>query len=238
MTIDIADIRLGAGIAGFWVQDQPAVQTGAQRDGFFYEGEPVSPGFREIKEPSQAYCVMLRLADGATLLGDCLTVVDAGYAGRPAPLRHEDREAVEKVLRGHLEGKRFCSFLEAAKSLDTLELPGDTARPVAYGVSQALLAAAAHATGISMAEVVAREFDGTIPAAWPGFAAVCEGDWYANVDKAIVRRVAMFPHCGIQKKEDVERLPEYMSWMLSRIAKRGVPGYKPDLHIDLSLIHI
>jgi methylaspartate ammonia-lyase len=175
---------------------------------------------------------MLRLADGATLLGDCLTVVDAGYAGRPAPLRHEDMASVEEVLRAHFVGRRYASFREAAASLDDLALPGDTMRPVAYGVTQALLGAAAHAAGTTMAEVIAREFGGKVASQWPGFAAVCEGDWYANVDKAIVRRVAMFPHCGIQKKEDVERLPDYVAWMLGRVEKLGSSGYKPDLHID------
>jgi methylaspartate ammonia-lyase len=113
-----------------------------------------------------------------------------------------------------------------------LPLPAETALPIAYGVSQALLAAAAHSRGLTMAEVLVDEFGCPPITRVPGFAGACEGDWYANVDKAIARRYAMFPHCGIQRKEDIDRLPEYVTWMLGRVAKLGSATYAPDLHID------
>ena len=230
--ISISRLQLIAGISGFWIQDQPAVQTGAKKDGFFYEGKPVSPGFRQIKEPAYSYCAMLTLGDGATVYGDCVTVVDIGYAGRTLPLRHEDMPRVEQLLKSHLEGKSFDSFKSAAQALEAIPLPKDISLPIVYGISQACLAAAAHVKGVTMAEVVKAEFATPGWDGLPGFAAACGGEWYGNVDKAIARRCAMFPHCAIQRQEEIDRLPEYVTWMLSRIAKYGGAGYKPDIHID------
>ncbi|HEX2825899.1 MAG TPA: methylaspartate ammonia-lyase [Burkholderiales bacterium] len=232
MTIDIADVRLTPGISGFWIQDQPAVQTGARKDGFFYDGAPVTPGFRAIKEPSYAYCVELDLADGSIAYGDCVTVVNIGFADRPPPLRHEDLPQVRKVLRSALAGKHFASFRSAAASLEALPLPAEASLPVAYGVSQALLDAAARTSRKTMTEVLRAEFEIEGSFELPGFAAACGGDWYGNVDKAIARRCAMFPHCAIQRKEEVDRLPEYVTWMLGRLAKYGSADYVPDIHID------
>jgi len=232
VSIDIVGLQMVPGISGFWVQDQLAIQTGAKKDGFFYEGSPVSPGFLRIKEPSFAYCLSLQLKNGATAMGDCVTVVDVGYADRPIPLRLENLSMVKEALTDQLVGKNFTSFKQAAATLESLPFPDYIAIPIAYGASQALLDAAARSAGTTMTEVLRKEF--AIEAAYeiPGFAAVCEGDWYGNVDKAIARRFAMFPHCGIQRKEDVDRLPEYVAWMLERVKKYGSSDYKPDLHID------
>ncbi len=231
MQFEIAEVTLVPGIAGYWIQDQPAVQTGAKRDGFFFADKPLSPAFREVREPAYSYCVLLRLGDGEIVTGDCVTVVDIAYADRPLPLRHENIPAVEKLLKKLFERKIFSSFRTAAAVLEEPAAPG-IALPVAYGFSQALLAAAAHASGTTMTEVIQSEFNRPKATAVPGFATVCEGDPRTNVDKVIARRVAMFPHCGIQRKEEVDSLPEYVTWMLGRIRKYGGEGYKPDLHID------
>src|SRR5438034_911477 len=125
-TVTIERVRLAAGIGGYWVQDQPAIQTQAEPDGFFFRGEPVSPGFRQIREPSEAYCVLLTLADGEPVCGDCRN----------------------------------------------------------------------------------------------------------NVDKAIARRLAMFPQSAIQTRAHCEDLPEFVSWIRGRIERLAGPDYRPDLHFD------
>lgn len=231
-TIEIARVRVVQGIGGFWVNDQPAIQMGAEPDGFFFKGSPVSPGFSSIREPSVAYCIVIELSDGQMAFGDCVTVLNAGYAGRPRPILAENLDAVQKTLSSAYEGKRFSGFREAAALLDNLDLDADVARPVAFGVSQALLSAAALASRSLMAGVLTREYD--LPGRYtaPGLAASCGGNWELNVEKAIVRGVDMFPQAAIQTRAQCEQLPDYASWIAKRLKELGAPGYQPDLHFD------
>ncbi len=230
--IPIARISLALGIGGFWVNDQPAIQAGAEPDGFFFRGNPLSQGFEAIREPSVAYCVSIELAGGQLAYGDCTTVLNAGYAGRPQPLRAANLPRVQADLKAAFDGKSFPSFRDAAKCLETLELEQTLAIPVAFGVSQALLSAAAVVRGVTMAQVLMDEFDVRQRYDAPGFAGSCGGDWQKNVDKAIARRVDMFPQSAIQTPAECQRLPDFVSWILGRIEKFGASDYKPDLHFD------
>lgn len=231
MPFSIRRMSVTAGVGGYWVNDQAAVQRGAQRDGFFFAGAPVTPGFRAVREPSTAFCISLELADGQFAYGDCVTVFNAGAAGRPAPLRAEDLPAVAAALAGAFDGRSFAGFREAAAALDGWA--GARWRlPVAFGASQALLSACALAGGTTMTEVLRREYGVDEALRVPGFAGSCGGEWQLNVDKAIARRVAMFPQSAIQTAAECERLPEYVSWIVQRIAHLAPDGYAPDLHFD------
>src|SRR5690606_15089172 len=131
----ISKISLVAGVGGFWVNDQPAIQMGAEPDGFFFKGSPISPGFSSIREPSVAYCVMIELADGQVAYGDCVTVLNAGYAGRPLPLRPDNMPRVAGMLSDLYDGKTFRGFRDSAALLEDMGLERDIATPIAYGVS-------------------------------------------------------------------------------------------------------
>ena len=227
----IKRVQLVAGVGGFWVNDQPAIQTGATADGFFFNGRPVSPGFSAIREPSTAYCVMLELEDGQIAYGDCVTVLNLGYGGRPLPLKQEDMPAVQNALAELFVGQAFTSFRSAAQALEAPEFRNVINRPVAYGVSQALLSAAALSQHTTMASVLMDEY-GIDRYMRPGLAGSCGGEWHLNVDKAIVRAVNMFPQSAIQTRGQCEQLPEYSSWIRQRIEKLGSRDYQPDLHFD------
>lgn len=219
------------GIGGYWVNDQPAVQQGAVRDGFFFKGEAVTPGFEAVREPSVAYCVSLELDDGQIAYGDCTTVFNAGCAGRPQPLRAANLPRISQAAAGLFDGRAFEGFRPAAAVLD--QLPGETWNlPVAFGLSQALLSAAALAKRTTMAQVLMDEYRVQRPAEAPRFAGSCGGEWELNVDKAIARRVAMFPQSAIQTAAECQRLPEYVSWIVRRVEQLAGPGYAPDLHFD------
>lgn len=229
--IDIKRVSIVQGVGGFWVNDQPAIQLGAEPDGFFFKGDAVSPGFTRIREPSIAYCVMIELADGQFAYGDCVTVLNLGYGGRPLPITPEQLPALRKLASQLFDGKQFGSFREAAAVLDGQEHQEVFTRPVAYGISQALLSAAALSTHTTMARVLMREYE--IPKySVPELAGSCGGNWELNVDKAIVREIAMFPQSAIQTRDQCERLPEYVSWIGRRINELGREGYRPDLHFD------
>ncbi len=229
--LQIKRVSLVAGIGGYWVNDQPAVQRGAKKDGFFFSGKPVTPGFDAVREPSVAYCVSLELADGQFAYGDCVTVFNAGCAGRPQPLRVGNLPKAQDALGRLFEGRSFAGFREAAAKLD--DLPNETwTLPVEFGVSQALLSAAALDRGVPMARVLMDEYGEKRPAVAPQFAGSCGGEWELNVDKAIARRVAMFPQSAIQTAAECERLPEYVSWIVRRVAHLAGGDYSPDLHFD------
>src|SRR5690606_12110914 len=178
------------------------------------------------------YCVMIELADGLMAYGDCVTVLNAGYAGRPRPLRAENMPQAAKALGRLYDGKAFTGFRDSVALLDELDLEGDQVTPIAYGVSQALLSATALSRRTTMAQVLKDEYaiQERYPA--PEFAGSCGGEWEQNVDKAIMRRVAMFPQSAIQTQSQCERLEEYVSWIVGRVGHLGGNGYKPDLHFD------
>lgn len=159
-------------------------------------------------------------------------MLNAGYAGRPRPLREADIPRVQAALSVSFEGKVFEGFRAAAALLDGLELERDLLTPVAFGVSQALLSAAALAWRKPMAQVLRDEYQITEKYPVPELAGSCGGQWEQNVEKAIVRGVAMFPQSAIQTRAQCEQLPEYVSWIVKRIAQLGKAGYKPDLHFD------
>lgn len=230
--LKISRVIVTPGAGGFWVQDQEAVQSGAKKDGFLFEGKPVLPGFRAIREPSVAYCVTLQLDDGQLAFGDCLTVFNAGHSGRPPPLRAENIEQVQLALASVLEGKTFKGFRDSCAVLDKLQLEDGLIMPVAYGASQALLHATALVLKAPMSKALMMEYEILPPITPPGLLASCGGDWESNVEKAIIRRCAMFPQSAIQTQQECERLPEYVAWIRKRLDKLGATDYRPDLHFD------
>jgi methylaspartate ammonia-lyase len=139
---------------------------------------------------------------------------------------------VQTALDKLFKGKSFAGFKDASTALDQLDLPTELQLPVKFGASQAVLQAAALARRVTMSEVLCSEFGLERPKHGMGFAGSCGGAWEANVDKAIVRGLAMFPQSAIQTAAECERLPGYVSWIVGRIRKWGAPGYEPDLHFD------
>jgi methylaspartate ammonia-lyase len=109
---------------------------------------------------------------------------------------------------------------------------------VRYGVSQALLQAAAMARGQTMAEVVADEWGLPPPDAPVAIHAQSGADRHHNADKMIVRRVASLPHALVddvpeQLGADGDRLVQYARWLKDRIRQLGGDEYSPAIHLDV-----
>src|SRR5258708_4001639 len=83
--------------AGFFADDQAAIRSGAARDGFGYAGDPVTPGFRAVRQPGEAVSVLLLLDDGQVAHGDCAAVQYSGVGGRDPVF--DAAEAVEVIER-------------------------------------------------------------------------------------------------------------------------------------------
>ena len=225
---------------GFFRDDQSAIRAGRARDGFLYLGSPVTPGFAAIREPGVAVSVVLILADGQTAFGDCAEVQYAGAGGR-ATLSSLDELMGQLHVHAvpRLVGRTFEGFRSAAEEIDRLLVDGaPLATSVRYGVTQALLHAAALASGLTMAEVVQLEYGVDVEIDLVPLFAQCGDDRYANVDKMILKQVDALPH-GLINEVDTklgrrgELLLEYMEWLRERVLRvRTNPDYVPRIHVD------
>jgi len=229
-------------VSGFFFDDQRAITGGATRDGFTYEGDPVTPGFDRIRETGEALSVDLELSDGTVVSGDCAAVQYSGAGGRD-PLFRADRyaDAVEGPVADVIAGRPADAFGENAavvEDLPPVESGGDRLHTaVRYGVSQALLAAAAHARRTTRTDVLADAL-GTTPADRPVPVFGQSGDARrVNAEKMLVKGVPVLPHGlfnGVGKVgEDGGKLVDYLDWLSTRAVELGPDGYAPRFHVDV-----
>jgi methylaspartate ammonia-lyase len=239
----IADVLAVPVRSGFFFDDQLAIRAGAGHDGFDYMGEPRIPGFRRVRQPGEAVSVLLLLDDGGVEFGDCAAVQYSGAGGRDPLFTAQDAvAAVEEVVGPAL---RDTDLGEGSRKLSerTDALPGRDGRllptAVRYGVSQALLAAVAHARRLTMAEVIRDEYDTGAPLLPVPLYAQTGDDRYGNAEKMILKGVDVLPHGLINNVAEKfgasgEILADYVRWLVGRIGDLAPsPGYRPRLHLDL-----
>jgi methylaspartate ammonia-lyase len=236
----VVDVIAAPAAGAFFFDDQAAIKRGAPHDGFAIIGEPVTPGYQAIREPAEAVSVMICLGDGHVAHGDCVAVQYSGVGGRDPLLRSAALvPVIEGEVREALRGRDVASFREMSAVVDELVdgVPG-FGTAAAYGVSQALLAAAAHAGGQTMARTIQREWGLEGPLRPVPVYAQCGEQRYENVDKMILREVDSIPHGLINSPALVgdrgETLVEYVSWVSRRVQElRRRPAYEPVLHFDV-----
>ena len=239
----IADVLAVPVRSGFFFDDQLAIRAGAGHDGFDYTGEPRIPGFRRVRQPGEAVSVLLLLDDGGVEFGDCAAVQYSGAGGRDPLFTAQDavaavEEVVGPALRDTDLGEGFRKLSERTDAL-----PGRDGRllptAVRYGVSQALLAAVAHARRLTMAEVIRDEYDTGAPLLPVPLYAQTGDDRYGNAEKMILKGVDVLPHGLINNVAEKfgasgEILADYVRWLVGRIGDLAPsPGYRPRLHLDL-----
>jgi methylaspartate ammonia-lyase len=238
--VKIVDVIAVPVRSGFFRDDQASIREGAAHDGFLYEGPPTTPGFRTIREAGVAVSIMLLLEDGRVAYGDCAEVQYAGVGGR-APLIDPGALIAEigQALQPELLGRDITSFRELGDQIDALEPDG---RPLStslrYGISQALLDAAAQSAGVTMAELIRDEYDTGVALTPVPLYAQSGDERYTNVDKMITKRVDVFPHGLINTVDgklgsDGGLLLDYVQWVRDRIIAIGAPGFAPVIHIDV-----
>ncbi len=238
--MNISDVICVPVRTGFYRDDQAAIRSGALQNGFLYDGEPLTQGFVSIREPGIAVSVMLVLANGQIAVGDCAEVQYSGVGGR-APVATVDDvldQLRHRVVPALLD-RDVTRFRDLAEEIDQQCEDGEPlSTAVRYGVTQALLAATALTHGITMAEVVQREYEIDIEIAPVRLFAQCGDDRYVNVDKMILKEVDVLPHGLINAVAnklgaDGTLLHDYVGWLRDRILTRRVrDAYSPLLHID------
>lgn len=237
----IVDIVCSEGRTGFYFDDQRAIVNGAGHDGFMYVGEPETEGFNSIRLPGESISVMLILENGEIAHGDCAAVQYSGAGGRdPLFIAQDFIPVIEEVAKKHLIGKDASTFKVLAEEIDSLVYNDNRLHTaIRYGVTQALLDAAAKSNHMTMAEVVVKEYGTGVELSRVPIFAQSGDDRYTNVDKMIIKGTDVMPHALINNvKEKLgyngEILKDYILWMRDRVLKyRNDESYNPIFHIDV-----
>ncbi|RVB18700.1 methylaspartate ammonia-lyase, partial [Mesorhizobium sp. M7A.F.Ca.CA.004.05.1.1] len=200
--MQIKDVLLASGNGAFFYDDQSAIRSGAIQDGFIYLGEPVTPGFTSIRVPASSLSVGLVLADDSVVWGDMMGVQYSGAGGRdPLFDSVQISELTSRVVVPRLLDVDASRYLDACATVledyDHKQLP----LAIEYGVSQALLRAAAHLHRTTMAEILCKEFDLALPTFSVPIYCQSGDAREINVDKMILRAVDVLPHGLINSRQ-------------------------------------
>jgi len=238
----IVDLICSAGRTGFFFDDQKAIKAGAQADGNTYIGQPVTPGFSQVRQAGESVSLMLRLEDGQLALGDCAAVQYSGTGGRdPLFLAADFIPVIEREIKPLLVGREIESFRPLAEEIDHHHDAAGRRMHTAirYGASQAVLDAVAKSRKRLMAQVVADEYGLTISDQPIPIFCQTGDDRYLNADKIILKGAEVLPHGLINHPHDKlgdkgEKLMAYVEWLGRRIIDlRPRPDYQPVMHIDV-----
>ena len=181
------------------------------------------------------------LEDGSAAVGDCAAVQYSGAGGRdPLFLADQFIAMLERHIRPLLEGRDALAFVANAHFFDTLVVEGKPLHTaLRYGLSQALLDAAAQARRCLKVEVLCVDYQlPLLPEPLPLFGQSGD-DRYHGVDKMILKQVDVLPHGLFNHVADKlghrgEKLSDYIRWLAGRIKHlKTHRDYQPDLHIDV-----
>lgn len=228
------------GFSSFYFDDQQAIKAGARQDGFVYAGAPVTPGFIAVRQAGECISVLLTLSDGSVGIGDCAAVQYSGAGGRDPLFVAAD---FVPFLRRHvaplLEGRDAADFIGNARFIDEVQVEGRRLHTaIRYGLSQALLDAAAHARRRLPVEVMCEDYGLPVETTPIPLFGQSGDDRYNAVDKMVLKRVDVLPHGLINHVADKlghqgEKLRDYVRWLVQRVSALGGDGYRPELHIDV-----
>ena len=237
----IIDMVCAPGRTGFFFDDQKAIKAGAKSNGAAYEGAPVTPGFKSIRQAGESISVMLVLEDGQVAWGDCAAVQYSGAGGRdPLFLAEDFIPVIEKYIKPVIVGKEAENFRELAGEMEAILVDGKKLHTaIRYGVSQALLDAVAKAHKCMICEEVAKEYGTTVSDKMIPIFTQSGDNRYENSDKMILKGAQILPHALINNVEtklgkDGSILKEYVAWLRDRIMElRADDDYMPVMHIDV-----
>ncbi|MER9764314.1 methylaspartate ammonia-lyase [Mesorhizobium sp. M0138] len=236
--MQIKDVLLTPGNGAFFYDDQAAIRAGASQDGFVYVGEAVTPEFKSIRVPAASLSVGLVLVDHTVVWGDMMSVQYSGAGGRdPLFETAQISDLTSRIVIPRLLDVDVSRYLPACTKV--LEPVGRSRLPLAieYGVSQALLRAAAHLQRKTMAEIICAEFDLPLPTCRVPVYCQSGDAREINVDKMILKSVDVLPHGLINSRRKFgvqgQTFMEFVKWVAARTRQIGRPGYHPVLHFDV-----
>ena len=229
------------GKSAFFFDDQKAIKSGAEQDGFIYKGNPVTDGFQAIRVGGEAISVILILEDGQIAVGDCAAVQYSGAGGRdPLFLAETYIPFLNKNIKPLLEGMDISGFAAMADHFEEMKFDGKKLHTaIRYGLSQALLDACAKNHNKMKCEVICDEYRLPYTVSRIPIFSQTGDNRYENVDKMILKNSEVLPH-GLINNIDTklgrngELLKEYIEWLVKRTGElKTSPSYLPDIHIDV-----
>lgn len=237
----IEKVIYSKGYTGFFFDDQRAIKNGAPHDGFSYEGNPVTTGFKSIRQAGESVSIILVLENGATAVGDAAAVQYSGAGGRdPLFLADKYINLLEDVISPVLEGMELESFRKESAMIDRMMFNDKQLHTaLRYGISQALLEAHAISKNKLKMEVICDEYKLPVIAEPVPVFGQSGDERYLCADKMILKEVDVLPHALINNVDEKlgrngEKLREYIKWLAGRIRSLRVnSSYKPSLHIDV-----
>ena len=239
-TMKIKQVICAPGRSGYMHRDLMAIKAGAKADGFLYHGKALSPGFTKIVEAATTVSVMLVLEDGQVAFGDCADVILAGVAGRDPAFNAKDHiDNLRAEIAPLRVGRDVTTFRAHAGEMDAHKRNGKPLHTaVRYGLTQALLHATSLAHRQTMAEVIAREYGGTISTKPIPILASGHRDEWLQLDRIILKRVELLPHASFNVVKDHigekgEKLHAFVKRVAARVKEIGDADYKPIIHVDV-----
>ena len=237
----IAEVLFAKGSAGHFHVDARALRAGAEPDGFSWKGEPLTPGFTRIVQPSESLSILLRLEDGQVGFGDCVDVAYAGSAGREPPFT-PDRVLpwLRRELRERLVGAEISDWRGHAEGFAAPRGNGEPwPAAIRYGLGQALLHAASLARHRPMAALICEAYALPERLGMPPLLACAAMDDHEALDRLILKRVDVLPHSFITDPDrhlgrNGEALLGHVRRMAARIRALGDADYQPTLQFDMS----
>lgn len=237
----IVDVVSSCGRTGFFFDDQKAIKKGAQSDGNFYLGEPVTDGFSRVRQAGESLTILLVLEDGQVAMGDCCAVQYSGCGGRdPLFIASDFKKIVDERIKPLLLNRELTTFKAMAYEFDHLELDGKRIHTaLRYGITQAILDAIAKSQHTQMANIIANEYHTQVSDTLIPIFSQSGDSRYDNVDKMIIKESAVLPHGLINNVETKlgyqgEKLLDYVKWLRKRVDEhRNHEDYYPVFHIDV-----
>jgi methylaspartate ammonia-lyase len=235
----IKSVVYAVGRSGYFNKDLKATKAGARPNGTILEGKPLTPGYTKIVQPGFIISVMLVLDDGQVAIGECADVIFSGHAGRdPLFVPAEHMPLLESQIRQWLVGRDVSTFRSNAEEIDRFEKDGRRLHTaLRYGLTQALLSAAALAARCTIAEIVSKEYGSAIQTRVLDILASCHRGDLLQLDRMIVKQVPILPHASFTTANDLgpggKVLTDYVRSISQRIQEIGDSDYRPRIHIDV-----
>ncbi|EYE99327.1 putative methylaspartate ammonia-lyase [Aspergillus ruber CBS 135680] len=235
------DVEFVTGLSGYFVKDLEAVRQSPTYDPLVNNITPRTPGFQQVVQAGQVISILLHLPNGQWAVGDCVDVIFSGAASRdPLFNANEHLPLLESVVKPWLLNCDITHFRPNAIRVDSPwpELQGLRLHSaIRYGLSQALLSATALAHLCPAAGIIAREWGTSIVDRPVDILASCHRDDFLQLDRMIMKQVAMLPHASFIHVHDLgprgSAMLEFVEKVSRRVQERGAPGYRPRLHFDV-----
>jgi methylaspartate ammonia-lyase len=157
--VKIVNVLCSGGKTGFFFDDQRAIKKSAVPDGAAYKGIPVTEGFKSVRQAGESISVMLVLEDGQIAFGDCAAVQYSGAGGESLFFwRRTISCSKHHIVPSYGGNSKLQGFGRRFDGIGSCFRILWITSAVRYGVTQAILVAAAKSFRMMLAEVVRGEY--------------------------------------------------------------------------------